>query len=244
MAQEAAVGTGAPASHDRPSQGDGRSSADPWAKYGYGRSWREFADALDGEREDGGEHVDTRPQAVTRAPDRAKKQEDGRSSLLEVSRRMADSQSVEEIVATTLRYAAGHLHRCMVFVVKGDQAVGWAGCGDGLSEGMMERLALPLPSRDRDSIFSVVQSDSSHYLGPVPTLHAFESFFRDLGVPRPRFILVIPIMVKGRTTAYLYGDCGDSVNLTMDVPSMLTLCKQAGMALQIIILRNKILSVG
>ena len=248
-AQEAVVtaSTGADArasSQNLPAPGGGRPGPDPWSKYGYGRSWREFADALDGDDEEGGEHADTRPQAVTRAAERPRQNDSAGPSLLEVSRRMADSQSVEDIVSTTLRYAADRLYRCMMFVVKGDQAIGWAGRGDGLNEGKMERLALQLPSMDRDSIFSVVQKDSSHYLGPVPTLRAFDRFFRDLGVRQPRFILLIPIVVKGRTTAYLYGDCGDSVSLPLDVPSMLTLCKHAGMALQIIILRNKILSVG
>ena len=156
---------------------------------------------------------------------------------------MADAQSVEEIISTTIAYASAHLHRCVMFVVKGEQVVGWAGSGEGITEESVKRMSLALPSHDHESIFSVVPRDSSHYLGPVPTLQGFQRLHRDLSIGAPRFIVLIPIVVKGRVTAYLYGDCGDSVNITMDVPSLLAVCKRVGMALQIIILRNKILRV-
>jgi hypothetical protein len=242
--------------------------ADHWEKYGYGRSWRELADALD---DDGGpaqrsEEADTRPQvrATPRAaaavasldsqpPSEARAlpaEEEARPSeaaetaptLLEASRRLASAESVDEIVSTVLGYTADRLPRCLFFVMKGDSAKGWAGRGEGLTEEKARRLSVPLRGSEGDSIFSLVSEGATHYLGPVSNAPGVREFYRMLGLTPPWSVLIVPVMVKGRVTAYLYGDGGTRGPLVLTLPSMLALCECAGMALQIIILRNKILS--
>ncbi len=239
------VAVGAPAAgHDAmPDHGE---------KYGYGRSWREFADALEGDapRETSDEEADTRPQkrvaAATLAPAPRRSgpaRQPGAQSptLMESARRLASAASVEEIVGVVLDYAGPRVPRCIFFVVKGDAAVGWTGRGAGLEEARLRSLSVRVGGDPREGVLSLVSPGAAHYLGPLPQAPRAHQLYRDLGVPAPRIVLIVPIAVKGRAAAYLYGDSGETPRLAVDVPAILGLCGRAGMALQIIILRNKIL---
>ena len=215
-------------------------------KYGYGRSWREVAESLDmDERQDdvSPEEVDTRPQRkVSAAPQPPPESAPAAMSLKEASRRLAAAASVEEVVSTVLGYAATRLGRTIFFVTKGDIAQGWAGRGAGVTETSIRNLAIPVPATNRESIFSVVPEGRTHYLGPVPVSAGTAGFFAKAGFPAPRSILIVPLRVKDRVAGWLYADDGGNKITTPDIPSIQTLCSRAGLALQILILRNKILT--
>jgi hypothetical protein len=188
------------------------------------------------------EEIDTRPQPVAKLP-AVRRETPGTaqgSSLADVSRKLASAESVDEIVSLTLGYVGARLRHCVFFVVKGDRAMGWAGQGDGITEAMVRSLALP--HTDETSIFSLVGVGQSHYLGAAPTAQAASNLYARLGIRAPRTALIVPVVVKGRVTAYLYGDGGDQEILALDLPAVLALCARAAFALQIIILRNKILA--
>ena len=218
---------------------------DHWTKYGYGRSWRELADALEAETpsvEQKSEEADTRPQPRTLA---APAPSIAAPSLMESARLLAESQSVDGVISSTLAYMERRVARCLFFVTRGDRIVGWAGRGDGVTPDAVQSLSWS--QRDGSSIFHLVgqQGDDQpdHYLGTAPTDSASMEIYRHLGGPVPRTLLVVPINVKGRVTGYLYGDSGHKEMLALDIPAVLALCSRAGFALQILILRNKILSI-
>ena len=210
---------------------------DHWEKYGYGRSWRDVAEAIEGESADVGpevEEADTRPQPAARpkpAP---------APSLAEASRGLAAAESVDGIVSTILGYTGTRIRRSIFFVVRGDRALGWVGRGGGMSESLVKSLSVPL--QEPQSVFVLTSDGRSHYLGPLPQLMATGVLYAALAVRAPRTVLVVPILVKGRITGYLYGDGEDQEIRSLDIPDLLTLCGRASLALQILILRNKILS--
>lgn len=225
---------------------------DQWSAVSYDRSWKDLAAALDrgsasrpdSDAEGGG---DTTEPVPAEDPDRDAHKIESRSeelspTLLEASRYLAHAESVDEVMSTTLGYMSARLQRCALFVVKGDRAVGWAGEGEGISEEMVKSLSIILPPRNRDSILSLVPENGTHYLGPVVRLPGVQDFYRRMAVRPPRSVLVVPIKVRNRVTAYLYGDNG-STEITAETDPLLTLCTRTGMALQIMILRNKILSL-
>ncbi|HKY34230.1 MAG TPA: hypothetical protein VJV23_17010 [Candidatus Polarisedimenticolia bacterium] len=219
---------------------------DPWEKYGYGRSWQEVAEAID---ELSGDDGDTRPaeEADTRPQPRAGGTGSAGGplsplSVMTASRRLADAASVEEVVSTMLAYASGRLARAAWFAVKGGQCAGWAGRGKGINETAIRAASFPAAGRDA-ALFSLVPDGVSHFLGPVGQHPWAASFYARLGIPAPRTALLVPVPVKGRVAAYLYGDGADQEILAIDLPSLLSVAGRAGFALQILILRNKILSV-
>jgi hypothetical protein len=255
--QTAAVGGGRPAAPAPPAAQAASTPApgapppaDPvlehFEKYGYGRSWREVAESLDMDAphdDVSPEEVDTRPQRkVSAAPQPASEAAPAAMSLKEASRRLAAAGSVEEVVSTVLGYASTRLGRTIFFVTKGDIAQGWAGRGAGVTEASIRNLAIPVPAPNRESIFSVVPEGRTHYLGPVPVSASTAGFFAKAGFPAPRSILIVPLRVKERVAGWLYADDGGNKITTPDIPSIHTLCSRAGLALQILILRNKILT--
>ena len=245
LAAVAAVG-GSATHVTPPMPGSTTDASDHWEKYGYGRSWRELADELDPEPANDSsrsEEVDTRPQLRARlagpvaAPQAALVTP---PTLLEAARRMAGAASVDEVISAVLAYSAGRLPRAIFFVMRGGKAQGLAGQGDGVVQERVKALSL---AAGPASVLSLVPRGASHYLGPAPAGAAASELYRPLGLMTPRSVMLVPVIVKDRVTGYLYGDSGERGGLAVDVPSLLSVCGRAGMALQIIILRNKILGL-
>ena len=239
---EAAIASGpeaaVPAQAAPPSVGE----VDHWEKYGYGRSWRDVADSIEDDPTAADlktEEADTRPQPAA-TPHVLRHLDLPLPALAEVSRGLAAAESVEEIVAMTLSFVGARIRRSIFFVVKGDRAIGWAGRGESLSDPLVRSLSLP--HQDPGSVFALAGGSRSHYLGALPSAQAAGPLYAGLGARAPRTVLIVPLLVKGRVTAYLYGDGGDHEILALDLPAVLTLCARASLALQILILRNKILS--
>jgi hypothetical protein len=216
---------------------------DHWEKYGYGRSWRDVAESIEARSDDLApemEEADTRPQPAA-GPGHARPHRDQFSSpsLLEASRALVVAESVDDVVSAILAYTGFRVRRSLFFVVKGDRAIGWAGRGDEVPESVVKSLSLPI--HQPPSLFGLISDGRSHYLGPLPHLLETGALYDALDVDPPRTVLMIPLVVKGRITGYLYGDGGDQEILSLDVPDLLTLCGRASLALQILILRSKIL---
>jgi hypothetical protein len=81
---------------------------------------------------------------------------------------------------------------------------------------------------------------SEFYFGPVPDLPANRQFYGDLGTEVPERVLLIPIQIKGRLIALLYGDNGTGRREEPDILLFRRLAQKASLALEILILRNKI----
>jgi hypothetical protein len=118
--------------------------------------------------------------------------------------------------------------------------VAWAGQGWDIAAGGWRQIALPV--NGAPTIFSLVREGVPHFLGPVAGQPWSASFYGALRGAPARTALLVPIRLKGRAAAWLYGDGGEDDILAIDVPSMISLCGRAAFALQIMILRNKILS--
>jgi len=193
-------------------------------------------------REQTTDEVDTRPQptarSITPPQPRAERQE---YSLMDASKRLAVAGSVEDVVEASMAYLSRRLSRTIFFVVKAERAIGWAGGGDGLSQVAVRALALPMG--DQDSMLSLVQDGESHYFGPLPQFGTATTLHERMGLTPPLGALLVPITVTGKVAAYLYGDGGEEELRALDVREAVSLGERAAAALQILILRNKILSL-
>lgn len=67
--------------------------------------------------------------------------------------------------------------------------------------------------------------------------------FEDLGMKPPLEMALLPLLIKDRVVAVLYGDNGSAPLNTLDMEQLRRQTLQAAMALEILILRTKILSV-
>jgi len=213
-------------------------AVDHWEKYGYGRSWREFADAM--ERKAVAPGAATLPEPIAPVARPSAPAGSPEAVLGEAVIRLAACTSPEEVADALLLYSGRFLRRSAFFILRGDHAVGWDGSGEGIASGRMKGMNVPLV---RDSIFSLLVEGRSHYLGPVPPLPSILRFYQELDVTPPKTALLLPIQIKEKTASVLYGDGGNDDDLrTIDLAKFESLCKKASLALQMIILRGKILS--
>lgn len=154
------------------------------------------------------------------------------------ARRLADAHRVDDVFATVLSYAAGRLPRCMIFVPKARDAVLWSARCNDVADGDLSGVRIPL----EDSIFSLIDGRDPFYVGAPPRRKGILGFYELMGLPLPKTVVVVPIVVLERVAAYLYADGGTREILALDIPALQSLCARAGFSLQVLILRNKILS--
>ncbi len=216
-----------------------RHSTDHWEKYGYGRSWREYAEEIEKRNTVAAAPAATMPEAPPPPP--APAEETGLDDfLVEAGRRMQQCRSPEDVADVVLSLASRRLARTAFFIVKGDHAVGWAGAGEGFHTARIKGLTVPL---ERGSLFSLVEEGRGHFLGNPPAFPAIRQLFQGMSVPMPRTVLLVPIRIKERVASFLYGDGGPDDDLkAVDVDTFERLSQKASLALQMIIIRNKIAS--
>ncbi len=158
-------------------------------------------------------------------------------SLEEVSRNLKNSLSRDEVFNALVAFCAARFMRTALFVVMQEKVIGWGGHGSGFDPARVRATTVPFGV---PSIFSYFRMGSDFYFGPVPDLPANQHFYRDLSVPAPDRVLLIPIHIKGRLIALLYGDNGAGRREEPDIALFRRVAQKASLALEILILRNKI----
>ena len=219
-----------------------RGAVDHWEKYGYGKSWREFADAMERKSPAAGPGV-APPEPAARPsppPPRGSLGTSPEEQIAEASRRLAVSSSPEDVAEVLVNFAARYGKRVALFIVRGEQAVGWGGVGEGFISARIRGINLFL---SRDSMFSLIEDGRTHYVGQIPPYPSVRRFFHDLNVPMPRAALLLPVRIKEKLASVLYLDGGNEDDLrSLDADLFERLAQKASLALQMIILRQKILS--
>ncbi|MEE9218682.1 MAG: hypothetical protein V3U98_06410 [Acidobacteriota bacterium] len=158
-------------------------------------------------------------------------------SLEEAGRALQQAETRDDVAEAVLGYAGAHLKRVALFILQKERVIGWSGRGQGVVPERIKELQLSLRS---PSIFSALGNGKMHYLGGVPDNSSNRELYRVLGGSPPDFILLAPINIKGRAVAALYADDGGGP-LSSQLEDLLKLGRMAAIALEILILRTKIM---
>lgn len=164
----------------------------------------------------------------------------GREGTLDRPTYLAKLQSAphRDVVANLLlRHLAHYLDRVALFVVHKDRVVGWSARGDGVLVDDIQSLIIPL---DRPSLFVNLRHTGQYYLGPIPPGEANQVLAEALGDPAPQEILALPVRIKGRAVMYALGDSPGMQLAELPVAELADACGKAGLALEVLILRSKI----
>jgi hypothetical protein len=194
--------------------------------------------------------VDARPRPVP-APDPAgvpassrpapagERVGDG-ANLEAAALRLQRAETRDDVFAVMLDFMAARFQRTALFIVQGDRVLGWSGRGEGLDPARIRQVVVSL---DRPSIFSFFRSAASEYQGPIPDQPANTRFFLDLGFPAPARALLLPLRIKDRPAVILYADNAADTSAVADVTGLRRLVAKAALALEILILKTKILTL-
>ena len=156
------------------------------------------------------------------------------------SARLREAETRDDVFDAVLDFTANRFLRGALFVAQPDRVLGWSGRGGGLAPTRVRNVIVPL---DRPSLFLFVRSGGDYFYGPVPDLPANAKFYLDLGCPPPARVLLMPLTIAERPAGILYADNGPDSSMAPDVQEFRRLLKKASIALEILILRNKIMMI-
>lgn len=126
------------------------------------------------------------------------------ASIDEVEAAFSRTHDREEVARIALGFLARNYRRAALFQVAKDKVSAWMGQGE---------LDLPIFQKfstgfDQPSLFLNLRNGSSLHIGPLPPMPAHRDLARAWGGELPRDCVVLPVRIKDRLVAVLYGDGG------------------------------------
>ncbi len=142
-----------------------------------------------------------------------------------------------EIARSILEFCSGFAGRIALFAANRSDIRGVAGRGGAFSDELLASVRIP---RERSAMLEQALESQDHYYGLVPADPGSREVYDRLGVSAPPTVALYPVRVKGRTVALLYMDNESQPLPLPDAPTMQRLTAKAGLALEILLLRNKL----
>jgi hypothetical protein len=153
---------------------------------------------------------------------------------------LSSARDREALAAALLAFCAGLASRSGLFAVGKDAVRGVAGRGRAFDGANLRNLEVPTGS---GTVFDTALQSRDFYFGVVPALPANRDLYTALGGRLPANVMLIPVVVKGRTVALLYLDGDDDPLPRPDIPLMRRVAAKAGIAFEMLLLRGKLRDV-
>jgi hypothetical protein len=158
--------------------------------------------------------------------------------LAGVSKNLCEAEKMEGVADTILNYASRSMARCILFVVKANEAQVWASRGFSELEKDGEAPTFPVGP---EGIFGLTLGRGD-YRGTVPNEPCFQSFYKTLGVKVPSEILIFPLYLDDRLVAVLYGEEGGGIQLDVDNEEYRRLAQMVTLSMNLVVIKKKILA--
>lgn len=162
-----------------------------------------------------------------------------RYTIDNLSMDLADAVDRDEIASVIISYLGQEYERAAIFLLRGGSIQGWKALYKGAASKDFDKVEIPLTDK---SVLKIVVDGKSFYLGPVPQHSANLPLLEVLGGATPTTICLVPLMMMGKVVAILFvNDPGKNIN--EGLPELQKVVAKASMAFEILILRNKIMSM-
>ena len=151
---------------------------------------------------------------------------------------MGHQPSQAEVLNTLVARAASFAPRVVLFVVKGNSALGWAARGfeDGVGDGSLRGLSISLQN---DTILNAALSAQQTFYCAPDQQADNESLIGRLGGLMPDSVLGIPLRVRGKAAAVLYADSADRDSGSVNVEALELLVGTSGIVIELTSLRTR-----
>jgi hypothetical protein len=151
---------------------------------------------------------------------------------------LSEARHRDQIGRLILRYMASHFGRVCLFAVHRGLVVGWMARGRGLVVDDVQSFSVPI---EDETLFHEFRFGTGYHLGPIPEDPENQGLISLLGDPAPVGALMVPIRIKDRAVAFVMGDNPAEEDVTAPVDEGVAALAAAGLALEVLILRKKIL---
>jgi len=150
---------------------------------------------------------------------------------------LAAARDRDEMAAALFAFCSGRASRSGLFAVGRDAIRGVAGRGRGFDGESLRKLVVPIAS---GTLFDTALASRDFYFGVVPSLTTNHALYAEIGGRIPGQVMILPVVVKERTVALLYLDGDDGQLPRPDIPLMRRVAAKAGLAFEMLLLRNKL----
>ncbi len=165
--------------------------------------------------------------------------EEDRFSLEPVNLRLAAVRDRNDVAAVITQAAAAALSGVVLFLIKGEEATGWAGAGD-IAVKDLSQWKVKL---EKHFILSLIQDSKNLMRGPGKALFATNPYLAAASPVPPREVVTIPLVIKNRVVAVLMGFSRDRMLEKEEVEFLVRLMRKATVAFEILILQSKLVMV-
>ena len=152
---------------------------------------------------------------------------------------LADARDRDDVLDSIAAYLAHEYARVALFLVRGNVAHGWKASVDQQDLPAFKQAQFPL---DEPSILKTVVETSSFLLGPIPRTPFNSMFLQEIGGRVPPTALLVPLLMMGRVVGIIYVD-GTGEELAEKLFELQKITIKAAMAFEILVLKNKIISM-
>jgi hypothetical protein len=142
----------------------------------------------------------------------------------------------EDIADAMLFFCSPYLRRRLLLAVRKNVVMGWRGEGEGIDPLWVRSMEIPL---DEPSVFVSLTLGKELWRGSLPSMPGNQELLLGLGGEIPSQCLILPVVVRSRPIAFLYGDNIDQGLVDVPVDAIRRLVAKAGLAFQVYMLRNK-----
>jgi hypothetical protein len=150
---------------------------------------------------------------------------------------LASARDRNELAEALFAFCSTRSSRTGLFAVGKDAIRGIAGRGRAFADEGLLKLSV---SAGSGTLFDTALESRDFYFGAVPALPANRDLYAALGGTLPASVMLLPIAVKERVVALLYLDGDDGSLPQPDIPLMRRVAVKAGLAFEMLILRNKL----
>ncbi len=176
---------------------------------------------------------------VSNVPVPPKKENEDIASLVDLAEKLEQAGTQAEILQVLLQHIASWADRAILFVIKGDQASGWAalGLGSEWDAGRIRQIKIDL---SKDLILRDVVSAGKAVFGKADSHPANHELFEAIGDHTPKNTFAVPVKVRGKIAGILYVDLDSELSEHPDIPHLLILASRAaGTAIDLLPTRSK-----
>jgi len=150
---------------------------------------------------------------------------------------LGDARSNEDVVDAVLEAAGSYVRRAALFVVEGENVVGWGARPE--PDGDLREFRLPLTEA---SVFATLRDTEGFYVGTYMDLPSTVKVLRSLGSDGLGTMAVVPVTLKGKTVLYLWGE-SESYTRPPSVPALKRLAAMLATGLEIVRLKSRLFSL-
>jgi hypothetical protein len=164
--------------------------------------------------------------------------EDVPKTMEEASRRLAQCDVRDDIADVILWCTEDLFRRSALFIFQKSRTLGWTGQGNGLQPHHVRKVVQPV---EEVSVFTLVRDSARHYQGALPDNAGNKRVLEALGGEWPPAVLVVPFGIKGRALGCFYAEDAAAELEQVDLNMLFKLLQKAGLALEMLLLRSKIM---